>query len=78
MQKINSLIETSDYEGVQKMAHDWKGFAEPYGFGRLAKMAASLEDHAKLRNPQKCYVAIKEIEIYMQDKKSSFRELGFL
>lgn len=58
-----------DLQSLQKIAHQWKGFSEPYGFKTLGLLAAELEQKAKAGDEAECHRILNEIEEYLALKE---------
>lgn len=58
-----------DLQALQKVAHQWKGFSEPYGFKTLGLLAADLETKAKDGDQEECQRLLNEIDEYLQLKE---------
>ncbi len=68
--QLQASFATHDLMIVKEIAHRWKGFCEPYGFGRLGGIAAELEVHAKNGDDAACAPLIKAAATYLAEKKS--------
>ncbi len=67
-------FESKNLETVKRLAHNWKGFSEPYGFAGLGTIAEALEQAAKNNNTEACFYLIQQVNTYLQRKKEI---LGF-
>ncbi len=72
---LNLALDTLDYSTVLRLAHQWRGFSVPYGFGKLESFAIQLESGAHAQNSEQCRVILGEITHYLQHKKSSSGQL---
>ena len=66
--QLKGYLDASDFEAMRKLAHTWKGFAVPYGYGILEYLAIELELAAEDRNREVCQSLVKEVEIYLSSK----------
>lgn len=60
-----------DFETLRKLAHQWKGFSEPYGFQTLGVLAQELEVCAKAEDQPGCLRLFGEIDRYLTAKEQS-------
>lgn len=67
---LKEAVESQDFESIKKIAHNWKGFSEPYGFHGLATLSRSIENSAKAQNSEECESYLKDIEKYLELKAS--------
>lgn len=65
---LYSALEKSDFHSIERVAHTWKGFAVPYGFGELAILATELEEACEQKNIEQCRDLLKETESYLSTK----------
>jgi len=54
-----------DFVLIQKYAHQWKGYAGPYGLQELGIQAVKLKEAAERADELTCLVILKEIEEYL-------------
>jgi hypothetical protein len=57
-----------DLVSLQKLAHQWKGFSEPYGFKTLGIFAQELEVKAKAGDQAECHRLLAQIDQYLKIK----------
>lgn len=62
---VKSAMVIQDYLTVEKLAHKWRGFSAPYGFGTLGILSEELEEYAVLFDQSQCVSIIEEIESYL-------------
>lgn len=67
--QIKAHIADQALEPARKLAHNWKGFCEPYGFGHLGVMAAELEKSIVAGNTENINNLVLAIELYLANKK---------
>ena len=66
---MNQALLNKDYKALKDLAHKWKGFAAPYGFGILGQIALDLELKAETREYESCADLLLEAENYLKTKK---------
>ena len=69
-QELLSALTQKNFTVIAEMAHKWKGFSEPYGFGQLGKIAKELEEMAKSGQDQKCQELLASVGAYLTHKKT--------
>lgn len=67
--QLKSQIETDNYDSARKIAHNWKGFCEPYGFGNLGVLAAQLEKVLIDNDKNSVDKLVSQIDWYFAHKK---------
>lgn len=69
--EVAALREATHLEMSQigKLAHQWKGFSEPYGFATLGMLARELEQAAKTDKKEECRMFLDEIALYLSEKE---------
>lgn len=67
--QIKAYVENQALEPARKLAHNWKGFCEPYGFGHLGLMAAELEKSIVAGQTENIKNLVLSIELYLANKK---------
>ncbi len=67
--ELKSQIQTENYDSARKIAHNWKGFCEPYGFGQLGVLAAELEKVLTVKDEQSVHQLVDQIDWYFANKK---------
>lgn len=65
---LQTALVNNDFGILSSMAHKWKGFCEPYGFGELAVMSDELESSAKNQDRVACQHLLDSIEEYLASK----------
>lgn len=68
MLELSDALKASDFAFIGKMAHKWKGFANPYGFGILGYIALELEESALEAKLDDCQLLINEARVYLASK----------
>ena len=63
-----------DFNTLSQIAHQWKGFSAPYGFGKLERLAIELEVCAHNAQAEHCESILLEADQYLNLKKSSSRK----
>ncbi len=71
LDSILKSLETEDFEAIRKIAHDWKGYSRPYGFGELENYANQLREACIEANAQKIKAMLVEIRNYLSHKEST-------
>lgn len=66
---LKSYISQGNMEEARKLAHNWKGYCEPYGFGHLGVVAAELEKAIVANNFERVEDLLAAVEIYLANKK---------
>jgi HPt (histidine-containing phosphotransfer) domain-containing protein len=64
--------QSLDTAALAKLAHQWKGFSEPYGFKALGLMAQELEQKAKAGDQTECHRILAQIDQYLRIKEKQF------
>jgi HPt (histidine-containing phosphotransfer) domain-containing protein len=54
---------------ISELAHQWKGFSAPFGFGALGGFAQELEIAALNSDQGSCLILIDKVEEYLKTKK---------
>ncbi|HAG90894.1 MAG TPA: hypothetical protein DCL41_03440 [Bdellovibrionales bacterium] len=62
-------LENQDFQSLQKLGHNWKGFSRPYGYVALEKMGKTLEQFAKNSDLQGCQEIFEEFLLYINEKE---------
>lgn len=67
---LKQAIKKGNLDYASRLAHQWKGFAEPYGFKHLAQIAVNFE-HALLKSASQDELdqLSLELEKYLEFKK---------
>jgi CheY-like chemotaxis protein len=60
-----SALETSDFDGIKKMAHKMKGTGTGYGFPKLTEFGAVLEKAALDRAASQIGACLADFELYL-------------
>lgn len=66
---FEELLEASDFEGLRKIAHNWKGFSRPYGYLALEAMGKDLGEAAKSQNLKECKEIFEKFRCYLTEKE---------
>jgi HPt (histidine-containing phosphotransfer) domain-containing protein len=75
LQLLNLALDSLEYSTLLRIAHQWKGYSVPYGFGKLEHLAQQLEMSAQSEDRERCERLLADIYHYLQHKKSSSRKL---
>lgn len=67
--QLKSQIESENFDSARKIAHNWKGFCEPYGFAQLGLLAAELEKGLREDDKVSVQKVIGQIDWYFDNKK---------
>ena len=69
-EQLKGFYEKKSYEDIKKLAHRWKGFCDPYGFGKLTIISKSLEEECEKHNIDQGTVQklINEVKDYLEIK----------
>ncbi len=70
LSELQSALSRADFAEVMSLAHKWKGFSAPYGFGHLGFLAAELEEAARDASLDLCQALAQEISDYLRSKKT--------
>ena len=65
MPALEQLLLASDFESIQKQAHDLKGTGASFGFGELSRLGAALESSAKERNADEIASQLRQMSNYL-------------
>jgi HPt (histidine-containing phosphotransfer) domain-containing protein len=74
LQILTLALDKLDYSTLLRIAHQWKGYSVPYGFGKLEHLAVELEDSAYSENIERCRSLLHDVYQYLEHKKASSRE----
>lgn len=66
---MNKALQSNNYQILTEMAHKWKGYAAPYGFGLLGQIAVDLELKAETKEYESCFDLLLEADSYLQIQK---------
>lgn len=69
LEKIRFHMENKEFQEVEKITHNWKGFSAPYGFPFLADMAQALEADLKEGKDIDSTGFVQGIEEYLRFKE---------
>ena len=75
--KIREQLQNDQYQLISSLTHKWKGFAGPYGFGKLVLFAAQLTQESNSKNKIKVASTLDAIEEYLVLKEVQFKEGEF-
>lgn len=75
LNELQSALNEKNYTFIAEVAHRWKGFCEPYGFGQLAKIARDIETYAKDNQADNCQQLLKQAEDYLNYKSTVVPQL---
>jgi HPt (histidine-containing phosphotransfer) domain-containing protein len=67
-QSLRTFVDDMDYDSARKIAHNWKGFCEPYGFAGLGLLAAELEQALKNEDDAAIQNLLLNIDAYFLKK----------
>lgn len=68
---LHVAAEKKDFQLPRKVAHDWKGFSRPYGFGHLEDLSQELREAAVEEDQAKVEEVIRKAATYLEIKKKS-------
>lgn len=71
LDQIKVCLKKNDLETIRKIAHQWKGFSEPYGFQCLGVLSRTLEHQAENKAVEEVSQLLSEISRYFKLKKSA-------
>lgn len=63
---IAKLLETNDFQSVQRLGHQMKGAGEGYGFDGITKIGADLEARAKEADAGGVRKALEDLGDYLR------------
>lgn len=66
---FEELLKAEDFEGIRKLAHNWKGFSRPYGYLALEAMGKALGEAAKSQNLKECKEIFDQFRHYLTEKE---------
>lgn len=64
--ELKRMLETSEFEGIERIGHKLKGNALSYGFPNLGLLGSALEAAANAKDPAKSRELISEIETFLK------------
>ena len=62
-------VDPTDLLELSQLSHKWKGFAAPYGFHYLEKIALEIDVACKAKNLVDCKKSLDELSEYLEMKK---------
>lgn len=62
-------LKSSNFEHIRAIAHQWKGFSDPYGFQTLSQYAVILEQEAIKKNDENIKNLLTNIKDYLVHKE---------
>ncbi|MEZ4705251.1 MAG: hypothetical protein R3A11_08715 [Bdellovibrionota bacterium] len=71
---LEKLLAAKDFEGMEKISHQWSLVSKPYGFGYLATLGGVLENESVLQNTSRCEEILSEIRRYLAQKKLTLKD----
>jgi HPt (histidine-containing phosphotransfer) domain-containing protein len=63
--RIRQLVQNSEFEEVQRLAHSMKGSGGGYGFQKISELGASMEIAANSLDSRRILSGIDELEKYL-------------
>lgn len=69
---IMAAAAVGDYETVQSIGHNLKGIGGGYGFDRITKLGAAIEQAGKLREADKVYELAQVLKTYIENVEISY------
>lgn len=69
LKAMNESLISGNYPVIMKLAHKWKGFSVPYGFGVLGEIAMELEVCAEAGDGNGCQQLLTETKDYLLIQK---------
>jgi len=75
-EKLRSDLSSEKYDEIRALAHNWKGFCDPYGFQGLGKLAISLEEKAIAKDKNGCEEVFRDMDLYLKAKKQHISGAG--
>lgn len=76
LETVKSALNVGNYQVITDLAHKWKGFSAPYGFGILGQLAMKIEKCLEGAEIEYCRVLIDEVEFYLTITKTITKEKG--
>ncbi len=64
-EKIKGLIDSGDYESIQRMGHSMRGSGGGYGFDEITNIGARIEQAAKDRNKGEILLQVEGLLRYL-------------
>ena len=71
LRELQTALANSNFTAIAEIAHRWKGFCEPYGFGQLGNIAKELEVHAKASEAAPCQKILVSVSDYLAHKRTT-------
>ncbi len=65
---LKNFLAENNFKEIAQLAHRWKGFCTPYGFGKLAEYSTDLEVTALSSDHNQCAQLIDRIQGYLASK----------
>lgn len=69
-------IEEKNYEEIRALTHKWKGYSEPYGFGRLGELAKDMNVAAHSQDHTTALKLFAEMKLYLKGKEAQIKSMG--
>lgn len=71
LQKLKTALTEKNFDFIAEVAHRWKGFCGPYGFGQLANIAKEIESCATQKKLAECGEFLHQAEDYLKHKATA-------
>lgn len=73
VQKLTDSLKKRDFDGIKAIAHKWRGYSAPYGFGQLEKISILLEENASNHLAKACEDQLLSATKYLDEKAEQLR-----
>ncbi len=67
LRTLREELKDGRWDNFRRFGHNWKGFAEPYGFPKLASLGRELEEVAEAKDATRATVILDEINAYLEE-----------
>lgn len=67
LRSLRHDLDEGRWDLFRRYGHNWKGFAEPYGFPKLASLGRELEEVAEAKDATRASVILDEINTYLDE-----------
>lgn len=66
--QMKLMLDNNEYEGIQRMTHQWKGCCSPFGFGYLLYFSLAIESCITSGSYKNIDLIVKDIRQYLNLK----------
>ena len=71
--ELKNFLALRDFDSIKTIAHKWKGFSAPYGFGKLEDISTKLEQDAENHLTSACENQLLNATKYLDQKTEELK-----